>query len=99
MTPEEIKRYLKKERPELQPEPLPTEGKGYSFFLDAKTKGNRIIRVSRDTPDSATRIRLAVSKRIPPGSDEFPFAGSREDLLKYVDQEIELFEKHFDQAR
>ncbi len=70
---------------------------GLSFYLDPPQKGirsNRIIRVSRSSPNAVTRLKLAVSSRL--GDEvEIEFTGDESALRERVQQEMRLFEKHF----
>jgi hypothetical protein len=95
MTPEEIRTCLAAERCQLQASPLQTRD-GYSFWLGVPAHNNRIIRVSRGSAGSPTKLKLAVTDRL---SDlkalqqvEFIFDGDTGDLFRYVDREIELYE-------
>lgn len=95
MTPDEIRNCLALERSQLHA--LPLKGReGYSFWLDAPAHNNRIIRVSRDAPASPTKLKLAVSDRLADLRSllrvEFTFKGTTDDLFRYVDREIELYE-------
>jgi hypothetical protein len=94
MTPEDIRTCLEAARNQLHPLPLQTRD-GYSFWYGAPAHTNRILRVSRQAPGSATKLKLAVSDRLADvragQPTEFTFNGTQEDLLSYVDREIELY--------
>lgn len=95
MTPEEIKNCLLENRPGLHPLPLESRD-GYSFWVGLPAGSNRVLRVSRSSGASPTKMKLAVTDRLPDlkaaGDTEFPFKGSLEDLLRYVDREVALYE-------
>ena len=95
MTPEEIRICLAAERCQLHASPLQARD-GYSFWLGIPANDNRIIRVSRNSETDSTKLKLAVTARLPDLNDlqqvEFPFSGTMDDLFRYVDQEIALYE-------
>ncbi|MFS0756528.1 hypothetical protein ABC383_17780 [Noviherbaspirillum sp. 1P10PC] len=96
MTLEEIKYAIISHRNELHAESLPTEGKGYSFWLGVPANSNRILRVSQDAPTAPVKVRLAVDNRLRivqkrrPQS-EFIFQGDVTALLAEVDAEINSY--------
>ena len=95
MTPEQIRTCLAAERSQLHASPLQTRD-GYSFWLGVPANNNRIIRVSRESATSPTKLKLAVSDRLADMRSlheaEFAFNGSTDDLFRYIDREIELYE-------
>lgn len=95
MTPEEIRVCLAAERSQLHALPLQSR-EGYSFWFGIPANNNRIIRVSRDSAAGPTKLKLAVSDRLsdvqPLQQVEFNFRGNTDELLKYIDLEIELYE-------
>lgn len=95
MTPDEIRTCLAAERSQLHASPLQTR-QGYSFWLGAPANNNRIIRVSRGSAASPTKLKLAVTDRLHDLAAlqqvEFTFDGNTNDLLRYVDREIALYE-------
>lgn len=95
MTPEEIRTCLAAERSQLHASALETRD-GYSFWFGVPANNNRIIRVSRGSAASSTKLKLAVSDRLPDlkalQQVEFTFEGSADDLFRYVDREIELYQ-------
>ncbi|MCD2514722.1 hypothetical protein LQ564_00160 [Massilia sp. G4R7] len=95
MTPEEIRTCLAAERSQLHASALQARD-GYSFWFGVPANNNRIIRVSRASTSSHTKLKLAVTDRLPDLKNmqqiEFIFDGNTDDLLRYVDREIELYE-------
>lgn len=95
MTPDDIHACLAVVRPQLHAWSLQTRH-GYSFWLGAPANNNRIIRVSSCPAAGPTKLKLAVTNRLPDlkalQQVEFTFDGSTDDLLKYVDREIALYE-------
>lgn len=96
MSPDEIRRFL------LRLYPLVAERRtnpdGWAFYLAPPRKGatsNRIIRATRSSPAAATRLKLAVSSRHKARDEELEFEGDEVALRKLVDQELQLFERHF----
>lgn len=101
MTPDEIQKLLAEERKELHGEPLPTEGKGYSFWFGPRNprETNRILRVSKDSITAPTKVKLAVNERIPVSvrrvvETESMFTGDVAWLLQQVDEEIDSYLKY-----
>jgi len=94
MTPEEIRTCLAAERSQLHASALQTRD-GYSFWFGVPANNNRIVRVSRGSAASTTKLKLAVTDRLPDlralQQIEFTFDGNTDDLLRYVDREIELY--------
>lgn len=94
MTPDEIRTCLAAERRQLHALPLQTR-EGYSFWFGIPANNNRIIRVSRDSAASPTKLKLAVTDRLADIRTmqrvELDFDGNTKDLLTYVDREIELY--------
>jgi hypothetical protein len=95
MTPEEIRTCLAAERTKLHALALETRD-GYSFWIGVPANNNRVIRVSRGSASSPTKLKLPVTDRLPDQNalqqTEFTFDGNADDLLRYVDQEIALYE-------
>ncbi|MBK4736002.1 hypothetical protein [Noviherbaspirillum pedocola] len=96
---DDIKAAILSHRHELHADPLPTEGKGYSFWLGAPAHSNRILRVSQNSPTAPIKVRLAVDNRLRDqdkrrDESEFTFHGNVAALLAEVDEEIASFRKH-----
>ena len=97
MSPDEIRRALARHYPSLVAQPRKNPD-GWAFYLDPPQKGansNRIIRATRSSPNAVTRLKLVVSSRRRAPDTELEFAGDETSLREYVDQELQLFEKHF----
>jgi hypothetical protein len=101
MTLEEIKEAILSNRIELHPEPLPTEGKGYSFWFGAPNtrQTNRILRISKSSASAPIWIKLAANDRVGVeqkriAKSEFPFDGDLGSLLDMVNGEIDTYCKH-----
>lgn len=101
MTLEEIRNAILSNRIELHAEPLPTEGKGYSFWFGARNaqQTNRILRTSKNSASAPIWIKLAANDRV--GAEqkridksEFPFDGDFSKLLDMVNGEIDTYCKH-----
>jgi len=95
MTPEEIRTCLAAEHSQLHASALQARD-GYSFWFGVPANNNHIIRVSRGSAASPTKLKLAVTDWLPDlkalQQIEFTFDGETDDLLRYVDREIELYE-------
>ena len=97
MSPDEIHKALATRYPQLVAERRENPD-GWSFYLDPPQRGsnpNRIIRATRTSANSVTRLKLAISARRGAKGAEFAFAGDERALRKYVDQELQLFEEYF----
>lgn len=98
MNPEQVKAYVQSEYQHLHIESR-TDPDGFSFYLTPPRKGanpNRIFRVLANvTPDTAA-LKLAVSNRLNRAKSEFVFSGTRDELRKLIDTEIQLYKEHFD---
>lgn len=96
MSPDDICQALKRWYSNLDAE---QRKDGWSFYLSPSIRSgprsNRIIRASRASPNAGTRLKLAVSSRL--GDEvEIDFTGNESALRRYVEKEIQLFEKHFE---
>lgn len=92
MAPEEIRKCLTEAYREIHAEAIKS---GYSFWLGPRAQKNRILRASRDSPSSPTKLKLAVTERLPDLASqtqvEFSFSGDRNKLLEYAAEEIRLY--------
>jgi hypothetical protein len=95
VNPDKIRQAIARRYPSLVAE---QRKDGWAFYLSPPQKGarsNRIIRVSRSSPTSVTRLKLAVSSRHCAQEAGIEFTGDESALRKHVDHELQLFDEHF----
>ena len=97
MSPNEIRQALARSYPGLVAARR-TNPDGWAFYLGSPQKGaksNRIVRATRSSPNAVTRLKWAVSSRHRAKKIEVEFDGDEVALRGRLDEELDLFEKHF----
>jgi len=94
MTPDEIRDFLAREYPHLVSRPR--EEPGWSFHYPGRQRVRRILRATRRSTESGTKLLLSISSKLGKEGALLEFDDGNEERLKqFVTKEIRLYEQHF----
>jgi len=94
MTPDEIRQFLGREFPQLISSPRRNPD-GCSFHYERKSIGRRIIRATRSSLESGTKLLLSISNRLGKENVLIDFDGNEEQLRHLVEHEIKFYFDYF----